>query len=69
MKDFVRGGCRLTSSLSRLTLTLPEAHRIMINEEIRRLPVVDKDGRLVGSSPSAISAAPNPRPPLPSASG
>lgn len=28
--------------------TLPEAHKIMITEEIRRLPVVDKDGRIVG---------------------
>ena len=28
--------------------TLPEAHQIMVNEEIRRLPVVDADGRLVG---------------------
>ncbi|WP_374687746.1 CBS domain-containing protein [Promineifilum sp.] len=28
--------------------TLPEAHQIMTNEEIRRLPVVDSDGRLVG---------------------
>ncbi len=28
--------------------TLPEAHQIMMNEEIRRLPVVDKNGRLVG---------------------
>ena len=28
--------------------TLPEAHQIMTNEEIRRLPVVDKDGHLVG---------------------
>ncbi len=28
--------------------TLPEAHQIMTNEEIRRLPVIDKDGRLVG---------------------
>ena len=27
--------------------TLPEAHQVMINEEIRRLPVV-KNGRLVG---------------------
>jgi acetoin utilization protein AcuB len=27
---------------------LPEAHQIMMNEEIRRLPVVDKDGRLLG---------------------
>lgn len=28
--------------------TLPEAHRIMTNEEIRRLPVVDGSGRLIG---------------------
>lgn len=28
--------------------TLPEAHQIMMNEEIRRLPVVDDNGRLIG---------------------
>jgi len=28
--------------------SLPEAHQIMTTEEIRRLPVVDKDGNLVG---------------------
>jgi acetoin utilization protein AcuB len=28
--------------------TLPEAHEIMTNNSIRRLPVVDKRGRLVG---------------------
>jgi CBS domain-containing protein len=28
--------------------TLPEAHQLMISEEVRRLPVVDGDGRLVG---------------------
>lgn len=28
--------------------TLPEAHQLMTNEEIRRLPIVDKDGRLAG---------------------
>lgn len=27
---------------------LPEAHQIMMNEEIRRLPVVDEIGKLVG---------------------
>ena len=28
--------------------SLPEAHQIMVNEEIRRLPVVDENGRLLG---------------------
>lgn len=28
--------------------TIPEAHQIMMNEEIRRLPVVGANGRLVG---------------------
>lgn len=28
--------------------TLPEAHQIMTNEEIRRLPVIDDEGQLVG---------------------
>lgn len=28
--------------------TLPEAHQIMTNEEIRRLPVVENEGHLVG---------------------
>lgn len=28
--------------------TLPDAHQIMMNEEIRRLPVVYSDGRLAG---------------------
>ncbi|HMT22055.1 MAG TPA: CBS domain-containing protein [Promineifilum sp.] len=44
------------------TTTLPEAHRVMMNEEIRRLPVVDKDGRLVGivSIGDIRSAEPSP---------
>jgi acetoin utilization protein AcuB len=29
-------------------MTLPEAHKLMTAEEIRRLPVVSEDGRLVG---------------------
>lgn len=29
-------------------MTLPEAHQLMTNEEIRRLPVVDENGRLLG---------------------
>lgn len=28
--------------------SLPEAHQIMMNEEIRRLPIVDKDNKLMG---------------------
>ncbi len=30
------------------TLTLPEAHQLMVREEIRRLPVVNEEGALVG---------------------
>ena len=42
--------------------TLPEAHQIMTTEEIRRLPVVDRDGRLVGivSIGDIRSAEPSP---------
>ncbi len=42
--------------------TLPEAHQIMTTEEIRRLPVVDGDGRLVGivSIGDIRSAEPSP---------
>jgi acetoin utilization protein AcuB len=29
-------------------MTLPEAHQLMVREQIRRLPVVDEHGRLVG---------------------
>ena len=30
------------------TTTLPEAHQIMMDNNIRRLPVVEKNGRLIG---------------------
>jgi acetoin utilization protein AcuB len=42
--------------------TLPEAHQIMTNEEIRRLPVVDRSGRLIGivSLGDIRSAEPSP---------
>ncbi len=42
--------------------TLPEAHQIMNNEEVRRLPVLDADGRLVGivSLGDIRSAEPSP---------
>ena len=42
--------------------TLPEAHQIMTAEEIRRLPVVDRAGRLVGivSIGDIRSAEPSP---------
>ena len=32
----------------KLETSLPEVHQIMVSEEIRRLPVVDDDGRLIG---------------------
>ena len=43
-------------------MTLPEAHQLMTNEEIRRLPVVDKRDRLVGivSIGDVRSAEPSP---------
>lgn len=43
-------------------MTLPEAHQTMTNEEIRRLPVVDKDGHLIGivSIGDIRSAEPSP---------
>ena len=43
-------------------MTLPEAHQLMTNEEIRRLPVVDKQGHLVGivSIGDVRSAEPSP---------
>jgi len=43
-------------------MTLPEAHQIMTNEEIRRLPVVDRDGCLIGivSIGDVRSAEPSP---------
>jgi len=47
-KDFVREWMSTDVITVTPDMTLPEAHQIMINEEIRRLPVVDKDGRLVG---------------------
>ena len=42
--------------------TLPEAHQIMTTEEIRRLPVVDRDSRLIGivSIGDIRSAEPSP---------
>ena len=32
----------------KLDTSLPEVHQIMVSEEIRRLPVVDDDGHLIG---------------------
>ena len=43
-------------------MTLPEAHQMMAREEIRRLPVVDRDGCLIGivSLGDVRSAEPSP---------
>lgn len=43
-------------------VSLPQAHQIMTKEEIRRLPVVDEEGRLVGivSLGDVRSAEPSP---------
>ncbi|MBP8949378.1 MAG: CBS domain-containing protein [Candidatus Promineofilum sp.] len=54
----------MTSDVITVTpdMTLPEAHQLMTNEEIRRLPVVDKQGHLVGivSIGDVRSAEPSP---------
>lgn len=40
----------MTKDVITITLdtSLPEAHQIMMNEEIRRLPIVDKNNKLLG---------------------
>ena len=54
----------MTSDVITVTpdMTLPEAHQLMTNEEIRRLPGVDKQGHLVGivSIGDVRSAEPSP---------
>ncbi len=61
-KDLVRDW--MTTDVITITpdMTLPEAHQLMTNEEIRRLPVVDKAGHLVGivSIGDVRSAEPSP---------
>lgn len=48
MKELVRDWMSTDVITVTPETTLPEAHQIMTNEEIRRLPVVDERGRLVG---------------------
>ena len=40
----------MTSNVETVTpeMNLPEAYQIMVNAKVRRLPVVDKNGKLVG---------------------
>ena len=47
-KELVRDW--MTKDVISITLdtSLPEAHQIMMNEEIRRLPIVDKHDKLLG---------------------
>jgi acetoin utilization protein AcuB len=47
-KELVRDWMSSDVVTIRPDTTLPEAHKLMIDEEIRRLPVVDQEGRLVG---------------------
>ena len=48
MKELVRDWMSSDVITIRPETTLPEAHQIMTTEEIRRLPVVDDQDRLVG---------------------
>jgi acetoin utilization protein AcuB len=47
-KELVRDWMSSDVVTIRPDTTLPEAHKIMIDEEIRRLPVVDNENRLLG---------------------
>jgi len=47
-KDLVRNWMTQDVITVKPNTTLPEAHQIMMDEEIRRLPVVDDNGTLVG---------------------
>jgi acetoin utilization protein AcuB len=47
-KELVRDWMSSDVVTIRPDTTLPEAHKLMIDEEIRRLPVVDNENRLLG---------------------
>ena len=47
-KELVRSWMTPDPITVKLETNLPEVHQIMVSEEIRRLPVVDDDGRLLG---------------------
>lgn len=47
-KELVRSWMTPDPITVKLETNLPEVHQIMVSEEIRRLPVVDDDGRLIG---------------------
>ncbi len=61
-KDLVRDWMTTDVITVSADMTLPQAHQLMTNEEIRRLPVVDKRGHLVGivSIGDVRSAEPSP---------
>jgi acetoin utilization protein AcuB len=47
-RELVRDWMTANPITVRLETSLPEAHQVMVSEEIRRLPVVDEDGNLLG---------------------
>lgn len=47
-KELVRNWMTQDVITVKLNTTLPEEHQIMMDEEIRRLPVVDDEGILIG---------------------
>ncbi len=47
-RELVRNWMTADPITVKIETSLPEVHQIMVSEEIRRLPVVDDEGRLIG---------------------